>query len=77
MTLSLPGLIGALVGAFIGTLDFGLVVAMLRRARDRAGTTTAKPLDAGWRERLLKVAFGINLAVFAGLGYWFGMAMTG
>jgi len=77
MTLSLPGLIGALVGGMIGMLDFGLVVAMLRRAREKADPMAVRPPDAGSRQVIQKVAFGLNLVVFAGLGYWFGAAMTG
>jgi hypothetical protein len=77
MTLSLPGLIGALVGGMVGMLDFGLVVAILRRAREKADPMSARPSDTGSRQRILKVAFGLNLVVFAGLGYWFGVAMTG
>jgi hypothetical protein len=77
MTLSLPGLIGALVGGMIGVLDFGMIVALLRRAWEKADPISVRPQTAGSREGILKVAFGINLVVFAGLGYWFGAAMAG
>ena len=77
MTISLAGLIGAVVGGVVGMFDFGLVVAMLRRAREKTDPGSVRQPTAAARDGILKVAFGVNLAVFAGLGYWFGVAMAG
>lgn len=74
MEISLPGLIGAFMGSVVGVMDFGIVAGLLRRAWEK------NPGDAGVtarRELILKVAFAVNLVVFAGLGWWFGTAMTG
>ena len=73
MELSLAGLVGALFGLVIGVIDFGFVAMILRRASERR-------IDAGGQglsEAVLKVAFVVNALVFAGLGYWFGVAMAG
>lgn len=73
MTLSLAGLVGALVGAMIGVIDFGFVAMMLRRASDKRIAAGGQGLS----EAVLKVAFVVNALVFAGLGYWFGATMAG
>ena len=76
MEISLAGLVGGFFGAVIGVMDFGMIAALLRRAWEK------KPVlgDDGRvrrREAFLKVAFVVNLAVFVGLGYWFGVSMAG
>lgn len=77
MELSLVGLIGALFGLVIGVLDFGLVAMVLRRALDKSSGSAGVVGTPRARELVMKVAFAVNALVFAGLGYWFGVAMAG
>ena len=77
MELSLAGLIGALFGLVIGVIDFGLVAMVLRRAWDKRAGSSGVIRRAETLETVLKVAFVVNALVFAGLGYWFGVAMAG
>jgi hypothetical protein len=77
MELSLAGLVGALFGLVIGVIDFGFVAMLLRRAWDRRTGSTGVVRKADTLETVLKVAFVVNALVFAGLGYWFGVAMAG
>lgn len=76
MNISLAGLIGAFMGAVIGVIDFGMIAALLRRAWEKTAVV-GDTAQAARREVLLKVAFVVNLAVFVGLGYWFGATMAG
>ena len=76
MTISLAGLIGGFFGAVIGIIDFGMIAAMLRRAWEKSAAASGGRVDPS-REWVLKVAFVVNLAVFVGLGYWFGVTMAG
>lgn len=77
MELSLAGLVGALFGLVIGVMDFGFVAMMLRRAWDKRAGTAGGARGTSTLETVLKVAFVVNALVFAGLGYWFGVAMAG
>ncbi len=77
MELSLAGLVGALVGLMIGVMDFGFVAMVLRRAWDGKTGSTGVVRKVETRELVLKVAFVVNAVVFAGLGYWFGVAVAG
>ena len=78
MILSLPGVIGAGVGVFIGVLDFGMIASLLERAARKGqapGTAngSARPLG----QTVMRVLFVVNALVFAGLGYWFGFSLGG
>lgn len=73
MELSLAGLVGALFGLVIGVIDFGFVAMLLRRASEKRIAAGGQGLS----EAILKVAFVVNALAFAGLGYWFGVAMAG
>ena len=76
MEISLAGLIGAFMGAVIGVIDFGMIAGLLRRAWEKTAIV-GDAAQAARREALLKVAFVVNLAVFVGLGWWFGATMAG
>jgi len=76
MDISLAGLIGAFIGAVVGTMDFGMIAGLLRRAWEKT-PAYGDPRVARRRDVILKVAFVVNLAVFVGLGYWFGVSMAG
>lgn len=73
MELSLAGVVGAAVGIGVGLVDFGVIASVVRRALER------RP---GWVEPrradlLMKVLFVANAAVFAALGWWFGVSVAG
>ena len=78
MELSLPGLVGAVVGVGVGLIDYGLVASLVRRAAERSGRAagTVRRTGAGM-DLLMKVLFVVNGLVFAGLGYWFGATVGG
>ncbi|MER2605604.1 MAG: hypothetical protein ABTQ29_07245 [Siculibacillus sp.] len=77
MTISLAGLIGALMGAVIGVMDWGIVAGFLRRAWEKRDGGRTDPGTTAQRELIMKVGFLLTVATFAGLGYWFGVAMSG
>ena len=77
MELSLAGLVGALFGLVIGVIDFGFVAMLLRRAWEKRTGSAGVVRSSDGLETILKVAFVVNALVFAGLGYWFGVAMAG
>ena len=77
MTISLAGLLGALIGAVIGVMDYGIVADFLRRTWERRDGGRIDPASVARRDTVLKVAFGITVLAFVALGYWFGVTMAG
>ncbi|MDR3495530.1 MAG: hypothetical protein P4L82_13095 [Ancalomicrobiaceae bacterium] len=76
--LSLPGVIGAGIGVFIGVLDFGMIASLLERAaRKRQAPGVADGSARPFGETVMRVLFVVNALVFAGLGYWFGASLGG
>lgn len=79
MELSLPGLIGAVIGLVVGVIDYGLIAMLIRRAVDKmsGGSTPVARPSPERVDLILKGVFVVNCLVFAGLGYWLGATIGG
>ncbi|WP_075214654.1 hypothetical protein [Mongoliimonas terrestris] len=73
MDLPLSGVIGAAVGLGVGILDFAVIAALVRRTIDRMGT----PPDPKRMDLVMRGVFLVNALVFAGLGWWLGVSVSG
>jgi Na+/glutamate symporter len=75
LDLSLAGLIGATLGTVVAGLVYGPLASRLtRRLRARAaarGAEEARTLEDEM-PLLLRAVLAIDIAVFAGIGYWLG-----
>jgi hypothetical protein len=78
MDYSLPAWLGALVGTIIAVVIYMLSIGMLER-RMRA-LQTPKPEGREEFETRLSILrrllLGVDIAIFATLGYWIGKAMS-
>jgi len=77
---SLPGFIGAFVGVVIGVINYGVVVAVVEdrlRKLDRSQTPAEREEFSRKLSLLRRLVLGIDIVVFAALGYWFGRAVGG
>ncbi len=80
MELSLAGLLGAFLGTVLGVINYAVIVGFVEgrlRALDTSQT-------AGEREEferkisvLRRTVLGIDIVVFAAVGYWFGKTVGG
>ena len=80
MEYSLPGFIGAFVGVVIGVINYGVVVAVVEdrlRKLDRSQTPAEREEFSRKLSLLRRLVLGIDIVVFAALGYWFGRAVGG
>jgi hypothetical protein len=71
--LPLSGVIGAAVGLAVGVLDYGLLAGLIRRMVARPPET----IDPARVDRVLKGVFVVNALVFAALGWWVGVSVSG
>jgi hypothetical protein len=77
MELSLGGLIGAMVGAALGGVNFAIIGPMI----DQKLRAADKPLSGEDLESRITTArrsvLAFNMLVFVGAGYWAGTALGG
>jgi hypothetical protein len=80
MELSLAGLLGAFVGTVLGVINYAVIVGFVER-RLRALDTSQTPAERAEFERkisiLRRTVLGIDIVVFAAIGYWFGRTVGG
>ena len=80
LDLSLAGLVGAILGTMVAAFVYGPLATYLTRIlRARAaarGAEDAKTLEQEM-PLLLRALLAIDLAVFAGGGYWLGAIVAG
>ncbi|MCZ7657006.1 MAG: hypothetical protein M5U07_03750 [Xanthobacteraceae bacterium] len=80
MEFSLPGLLGAFVGIVLGVINYGVVIAVVEK-RLRALDKSRSPAEKAEFERkvslLRRIVLGLDIVVFAAIGYWFGRTMGG
>ncbi|WP_181707085.1 hypothetical protein [Chthonobacter rhizosphaerae] len=73
MDLPLSGVIGAAVGLGVGILDFAVIAALVRRTLGRMNATP----DPKRMDLVMRGLFVVNALVFAGLGWWVGVSVSG
>jgi hypothetical protein len=80
MDVSVPGWIGAFVGAVIGVINYAVVVAFVEK-RLRALDDSRTPAERAEFERKIALMrhmiLAIEVAAFAAVGYWFGRTIGG
>ena len=80
MELSPAGFVGAVVGTIIGVINYAAVVAFVEsrlRKLDRSQTSAARQEFERKLSLLRRLVLGIDIVVFAALGYWFGRTVGG
>jgi hypothetical protein len=73
--LSLPGLLGAIVGTVAAALAYGPIVTALERrmrARDPARAGADRSGFENEMSLLRRTVLAIDIAVLGGIGYWLG-----
>jgi hypothetical protein len=80
MELSLAGLLGAFIGTVLGVINYAVIVGFVER-RLRALDTSQTAAEREEFERKISVlrrtVLGIDIVVFAAVGYWFGKTVGG
>jgi hypothetical protein len=80
MELSLAGLIGAFVGTVLGVINYAVIVGFVEsrlRALDKSAPGTEQEEFERKISIMRRTILGIDIFVFAGLGYWFGKTIGG
>ena len=80
MELSLPGLVGALVGTILGVINYAVIVGFVEsrlRALDKSETTAEREEFERKISLMRRIILGIDIFVFAGVGYVVGKTIGG
>jgi hypothetical protein len=78
MSLSLPGLIGAAIGLYIGWIDYKIVVGVLKGAAERQKQKLGRPgfLET-YMDQIRYLVLGCGLLAFPLIGYLAGRSLAG
>ena len=80
MDLSLAGLVGAMVGTVIGAVNYAVIVAFVvgrLRALDTSQTPAEREAFETRVSIVRRLVLALDIAVFGGIGYWFGVTVGG
>jgi hypothetical protein len=80
MELSLPGLLGALVGIVLGVINYGVIVGFVTgrlRALDKSETRAEREEFERKLSLMRRIILGMDVILFGGVGYWFGQTLAG
>jgi hypothetical protein len=80
MELSLAGLLGALVGTVLGVINYAVIVGFVEsrlRALDKSQPGAEREEFERKISLMRRIILGIDIFVFAGIGYWFGKTIGG
>ena len=80
MELSPAGFVGAVIGTIIGVINYAAVVVFVEsrlRKLDRSQTSAEREEFERKLSLLRRLVLGIDIVVFAALGYWFGRTVGG
>ena len=78
--LSLPGLLGAVIGTVVAAMAYGPLVALIERGfRARGQPETAEQRETFGQEisLLRRAVLAVDIIVFGGIGYWLGQTVGG
>jgi hypothetical protein len=78
LDLSLAGLLGAMAGIVVAALVYGPVVTRIERAfraRGEAQTQNERAMFENEVAALRRAVLALDIALFAGIGYWLGTLM--
>ena len=80
MDVSLPGWIGAIVGALVGAVNYAVVVRLLEprlRALDKSESVAERAEFERKISLMRRLILGIEVTAFAAIGYWLGRTIGG
>jgi hypothetical protein len=80
MELSLAGLLGAVVGTALGAINYAVIVGFVEarlRALDKSQTAEERAEFERKLSMMRRLVLGIDIAVLASIGYWFGQTLGG
>jgi hypothetical protein len=80
MELPLAGLIGAMIGTVLGAINYAVVVGFVvgrLRALDKSQTADERAAFEAKVSVLRRLILGLDILVFACIGYWFGNTVGG
>jgi hypothetical protein len=80
MELSLAGLLGAFVGTVLGVINFAVIVGFVEgrlRALDKSESAAEREEFERKISVMRRTILGIDIIVFAGVGYWLGKTVGG
>jgi hypothetical protein len=80
MELSLAGLLGAFVGCVLGVINYAVIVGFVEarlRALDRSQGPAERAEFEAKISLMRRIILGLDILVFAAVGYWFGKTVGG
>jgi hypothetical protein len=80
MELSPAGFVGAVIGTVIGVINYAAAVVFVEsrlRKLDRSQTSAEREEFERKLSLLRRLVLGIDIVVFAALGYWLGRTVGG
>ena len=80
MELSLPGLIGAMIGTAVGAMNYVAIVVYAEGWLRARNTLEAAEERAAFEQRVAvmrRVILGADILICATVGYWFGKTIGG
>ena len=80
MVFSLPGLIGAFVGVVLGVINYAVIISVVEaslRKLDRSQSASERQEFEHKISLMRRIVLGIDIVVFAAVGYWFGRTVGG
>ena len=80
MELSLAGLIGAVIGTVLGVANYAVIVSFVEGRLRALDTSQTAAEWAAFEEKISvmrRLVLGLDIVVFAGVGYWFGKTVGG
>jgi hypothetical protein len=78
--ISFAGLIGAIVGTVIAAINYGVIIGFVERslrAHDDSKTREERATFETKLTILRRTVLIADIAVFGGIGYWFGHTVAG
>jgi hypothetical protein len=80
MELSLAGLLGAFVGCVLGVINYAVIVGFVEgrlRALEKAQGAAERAAFERKISLMRRIILGVDIVLFAAVGYWFGKTMGG
>jgi ABC-type spermidine/putrescine transport system permease subunit II len=80
MDLSLPGLLGAMLGSVIGAINYAVIMRIVEprlRALDKSQTRAERDEFEGKIALMRRIILTIEVVVLAAIGYWLGRTFGG
>jgi hypothetical protein len=80
MELPLAGLLGAMIGTMLGAINYAVIVGFVVGRLRALDTSQSAQERAAFEEKvwlMRRLILGLDIVVFAAIGYWFGNTLGG